>query len=155
MNPEEKLAVLSKIAEKLNSQHITWAVGASLLLYLKGKVNHFHDIDIMVAEEDASSLQQVLLSIGELKPAKPNLGYKTKVFQEFVVDGVDVDVMGGLIIVHDGKDCYFPLRKEDIKDFVMIHSQKIPLQSMEQWKILYNLMGRLERVKQIESSESV
>ena len=41
------------IASKLNAAGIVWDVGASLLLYLHGITDEFHDIDLMVRQEDA------------------------------------------------------------------------------------------------------
>lgn len=54
MTTQEKLCVLVKAAEALDRRAVVWAVGASALLYCKGIVTDFHDIDLMVAEEDAS-----------------------------------------------------------------------------------------------------
>ena len=78
-----KLNVLYKIADLLNKEHISWAVGASLLLYLKGIVHEFNDIDIMVTESDVFRLKEILLSLGSLKSSKINSKYKTKYFFEF------------------------------------------------------------------------
>ena len=107
MEIKHKLDVLSRIAEKLNADGIGWAIGGSLLLYLKGIAAHFDDIDITVVVEDAESLKSDLLAMGKLMPPNPNRQYKTRHFYEFVIDGVDVDVMAGFVIVKDGKayDC--------------------------------------------------
>lgn len=45
---EKKLEVLCRIAHSLNRGKVLWALGGSLLLYLKGKTDTFHDIDLMV-----------------------------------------------------------------------------------------------------------
>lgn len=147
---ERKLQILSQIAEKLNTQKITWAIGASLLLYLKGIVTEFHDIDIMVAEEDVEAAQRVLLSQGNQLPPNPKPQYKTKYFLEFHIAGVDVDMIAGFTIVHQGTDFYFPLKKEDIKDYAEINGVKIPLQSIEEWRIYYELMGRTDKVEMLD-----
>ena len=99
----QKLTVLSKIARVFNENQILWAVGGSMLLYFKGKTDIFHDIDLMVGEKDIDAAKALLLTIGDLLPEKPNPQYKTRHFLEFSVDGVDVDVMAGFIIVRDGK----------------------------------------------------
>ena len=54
MNSDKKLATLAKIARRMNAAGLTWAVGASLMLFLRGRVGDFHDIDIMVAEEQVA-----------------------------------------------------------------------------------------------------
>jgi len=150
-NIKHKLTVLARIAEEFNHKDVTWAIGASLLLYFKGITSEFHDIDIMVAEEDVETVKNILLSLGDIIPPKPNGKYKTKCFLEFHVDGVDVDSMAGFVIVNQDKDYYFPLKKENIKDFTEVHGIKIPLQSVEEWRNYYELMGRDEKVKMIDA----
>ncbi len=87
---EKKLTILSKIAEELNARGVTWAVGASLLLYFKGIVTAFNDIDLMISEEDYEAAKEI----------------------------------------------------------------RIPLQSLEDWRHYYQLMGRTEKVRLIEASQS-
>lgn len=48
---EEKLQVLVQLAELFNEHEIQWAVGGSLLLYFKGLVSDFHDLDLMIDEQ--------------------------------------------------------------------------------------------------------
>lgn len=147
---EDKFKVLSKIAKELNDNNITWAIGASLLLYIKGISSEFNDIDIMVAESDFQALKIILLSLGELQPKNPNIQYKTKQFLEFKVDDVDIDVMAGFVIVNKGRNFYFPLDKDDIIDYTEINGVKIPLQSVKEWRNYYELMGRTKKVKMID-----
>lgn len=59
--------------------------------------------------------------------------------------------MEGFVIVNQDKDYYFPLKKEDIKDFTEVHGIKIPMQSVEEWRNYYELMGRDEKVKMIDA----
>lgn len=149
METEKKLAVLSRLARALNGRQAVWAVGASLLLYLKGKAPSFHDIDLMVAEADVGKAKEALLSLGTLQAPNPNAQYKTKHFLEFTIDGVEVDVMAGFCIVKDGAAHYFPLKKEDIQDAVYVNGELVPLQSLAAWRTYYQLMGRVDKVGMI------
>lgn len=149
-NLENKLTILSHIAKELNQKNVTWAVGASMLLYFKGIISEFHDIDIMVAEEDVEIVKEVLMSFGSIQTTNPNVKYKTKYFLEFIVDGIDIDVMAGFIIINKDKEYYFPLKKENINDYTEVNEVKIPLQSLEEWRNYYELMGRDEKVKLID-----
>lgn len=149
--PAEKLEVLVKLADLLNRHRITWAVGASLLLYFKGIVTDFQDIDILVDEKDADTVRQLLSGLGRLQPPNPSARYETKVFLEYLVDGVEVDLMAGFAIVAEGRSYPCPLAKERISEFVTIRNTKIPLQSLEEWKGYYALMGRTEKVRRIEA----
>lgn len=146
----QKLTVLSKIARVFNENQILWAVGGSMLLYFKGKTEIFHDIDLMVGEKDIDAAKALLLTIGDLLPEKPNPQYKTRHFLEFRVDGVDVDVMAGFIIVSDGKDYDCSLLPEQIEEYIPLNGELIPLQALQDWRKYYELMGRESKVAMID-----
>ena len=114
MDNEYKLHTLAEIARALNAEKITWAVGASLLLYFKGITSDFHDIDLMVTDCDAECVRTILSEMGESFPSAsiPNPMYRAKTFMEFFIDSVEVDVMAGFAIVKDGKVYDCALRKE-------------------------------------------
>ena len=147
------LEILSQIAKKLNEGHITWAVGGSLLLYFKGIVDEFHDIDLMVHADDAEEAKSLLMEMGELqKPAYEN-PYKADHFYVFLVEDVEVDLMGGFTILKaDGEHRCF-LRKEDIYEKVLVDGEQIPLHSLTEWRRYYELMGRSAKVKMIDDAE--
>ena len=144
-NVEHKLEVLSTIAEHFHKEDITWAVGASLLLYLKGKTDVFHDIDIMIMESDVEKVKTVMSRLGIIQPPNPNVQYKTKYFIECIVDDVDVDIMAGFAIVNNGTEYDCSLKKCEISESIPINKQAIPLHSLELWKRYYELMGRTEK----------
>ena len=148
----KKIELLKKIALRFNDANITWALGASMLLYFKKITIEFHDIDLMIANEDVESVQKILSKMGEIQPPNPNSKYKTKSFMEFIIDSIDVDVMAGFSIVSDGKvhDC--SLHKEQIVEWMTLENTKIPLQSPILWCEYYRLMGRKEKVDVIESA---
>lgn len=146
---DEKLKVLSELAVEFNGQNLVWAVGASLLLYLKGYVHDFHDIDIMVADTDAVKMETILKAKGDIQPSERG-SYETKHFRKFLIDGVEVDMMGGLAIVKDGKVYDCDLKSDQIVGNAEVGGQNIPLHSVKLWKKYYMLMGREEKAKFIE-----
>lgn len=148
---EHKLHVLGRIAAELNEAGVTWDIGASCALYLRGIAPVFHDIDITISAEEAPRVKAVLDAMGTrcLSDADPQ--YHTRVFLEYQVDGVDIDVMAGMVIVREGKEYDCSLVKEDITDHVQVDGQDIPLHSLEKWKEYYRLMGRDEKVRMIET----
>ena len=150
MDADTKITVLKRIAARFNAAGITWALGASMLLYFKRIAPEFHDIDLMVADDDAERARQLLCEMGTLLPPSPNDKYRTKCFMEFVIDGVDVDVMAGFSIVSDGiaHDC--SLQKEQIVETLTLDGEVIPLQSVELWRRYYALMGRSAKVDMID-----
>ncbi len=147
---EDKIELLKKIAHKFNEEKITWALGASMLLYFKGIANEFNDIDLMIVDEDIELVKTILSDMGELKESKLNPKYQTKVFLEYIIDSIDVDVMVGFSILNDDKlyDC--SLKKQQIVEMMPLGEEFIPLQSPLLWKEYYQLMGRDKKVKMID-----
>jgi len=141
---EEKIKLLKRIAHQFNKFNITWALGASMMLYLKGIAREFHDIDLMISNDDVEIVRIILSEMGEIKPPNqnPNLMYHT----------IDVDVMAGFSIINDAKlfDC--SLQKEQIVEKILLGTELIPLQSPLLWCEYYRLMGRKEKVDMIESA---
>lgn len=152
----EKLKLLKKIAHRLNENEIEWALGASLMLYLKGIASDFHDIDLMISLKDADKVEQILLEMGKMCPSNPikNPMYHTKRFMEFVVDSIDIDVMAGFMIEKDGEIYDCSLHKNQIVEEVKLDGESIPLQSLVLWSKYYRLMGRKDKVLMIEKALS-
>lgn len=88
--------------------------------------------------------------MGELRPPKSDEKYKTQHFYEFLIDGVDVDVMGGFTIVKDHKEYDCSLSQDSISEFVDVNGQRIPLQAVSDWRRYYALMGRDAKVAMID-----
>ena len=149
---QKKIELLQKIAHRFNEANVEWALGASMLLYFKGIVSEVHDIDLMVSTRDAELVREILSEMGELHPANPisNPMYRTKVFMEFTIASVDIDVMAGFAIVNEGKIYDCSLYKEQIVERMTLGTEIIPLQSLILWCTYYRLMGRNEKADLIE-----
>ncbi len=150
METERKLEVLAAIARKLNARGVTWAVGGSMLLYFKHITSEFHDIDLLVTNEDAETAKEILLGMGTFVPSKAKPQYRTKTFLEFVVNGVEVDVLAGFAIVKDGTEHDCSLKKSDILEYITVCNEKIPLHSVALWRRYYELMGNESKVRMID-----
>lgn len=144
---EKKLLVLSKIAKVLNERNITWAVGASGMLYLNGITDAFHDLDIMILEEQIESAKDAMAAFGKPLERKPNPQYQTKHFLEYIVEDVEVDMMAGFAIVKDGVSYSTPFDKYHIEKYVTVNGQSIPLQFLSDWERYYALMGRPQKAE--------
>lgn len=142
----EKLAVLKKAAAALNGADVTWCLGASGLLYFKGLVETFHDIDIMVTEEDADKAEAVFLALGARRlPPNPDEKYRTRRFLEYVLEGVEFDVIAGFVIVNGGTEYDCSLTRDRIGETAELEGVTVPLHSLALWKKYYSLMGREKR----------
>ena len=151
---QKKIELLKRIAQRLNEAHVQWALGASMLLYFKGITSALHDVDLMVADHDAECVRGILLEMGELRPSDPvpNPMYRTKSFMEFLIESIEVDVMAGFAIVHEGTVYDCSLREEQIVEKMPLGTEVIPLQSPQLWCKYYRLMGRPQKVDMIEKA---
>lgn len=151
---QKKMDVLQKIATEFNKDNLVWAIGASLLLYLKGAVREFNDIDIMVDEKDVGRCKDILLNMGTMGAASPDPRYKTRTFMEFTVDDVEIDVIAGFVIVENGIEHDCSLRSDQITEYAAIGKERVPLQGLPLWRQYYEWMGRRSKVELIDKTES-
>lgn len=150
----QKIELLKKIALQFEKAHITWALGGSMMLYFKGIVPVFQDIDLMVADADTQTAQSILCSMGQMQPQTPNPKFRSKAFMEFVIDAVDVDVIAGFAIVSGDSVVDCSLQKEQIVERMPLGEACIPLQSPALWCRYYRLMDRTEKAQMIEQALS-
>ena len=148
---ERKLRLLAELGRRFDEAGCLWAVGASVLLYFRGYVDAFHDIDLMVNEKDAAKMEAVLQELGTLQPSEAGT-FRTKYFREFVIDGIEVDMIGGFVILQDGVAYDCDLQAEEIEGYAQVYGQRIPLHSVAKWREYYGRMGRSEKVTIIDEN---
>ncbi|MDU1413575.1 MAG: nucleotidyltransferase [Clostridium sp.] len=142
---------LSYIGKKLNDAGIKWGVGASILLNMFGFVDKPNDIDIFISVEDIEEADKILKGIGEKKKWEKNSTYKTKYFYEYVINGVDVDVMSGFAVNHNEGVFRYIFDDNSISEFKLINGVNIPFTSLEDWYVIYQLIPNREiKVEMIE-----
>ena len=147
---EKKLEVLAKLAADLNESDILWAVGASAMLFLRGIVPEFRDIDLMVCEEDIDVAREILLRHGTLQPVKPDDKFGSRHFLQFDVDGVEIDLIAGFVVNSaDGEQHVCPLQVEEVDGCVDVRDQAVSLHSLQVWYQYYTWMGRKDRIQNI------
>lgn len=149
---DKKLKVLAALAADLNESDILWAVGASAMLFLRGIVPEFRDIDLLVCEEDIDIAREILLRHGTLLPAKADDRFDSRHFLQFDADGVEIDLIAGFVVNSaDGQQHVCPLEVEEVDACVDVFEQAVALHSLQVWYKYYTWMGRTDRVKTIEN----
>lgn len=146
-----KLSVLHKIANEFKSHQVEFALGGSAMLYLKGIVKEFNDLDLIVSPKSVLTVVEIMHRLGKLETIPANPQFSTLYFYKFRVDHVSVDVISELIINHQGKRHYFPFEKIEHSESYSLNGIEIPLQSIQDWKIFYRLMDRLDKIHLIET----
>lgn len=144
--------VLTKISKALNNSDILWSVGASLLLNRYGLADNPTDIDITVSVSDIHKIDKILSSMGQKQPESTSDIYLTDYFYEYVIDGINVDVMAGLKIRSGNSVFTYKFDKESVPHSFEIDNVKIPFSTLEEWSVLYSLMPQREaKVRLINS----
>jgi len=136
--------VLIKIAEALSPTGILWGVGASVLLRQYKLIDNPSDIDLIVSINDVEKTDEILSLIGEKLPENKSDIYLTEYFYEYIIDGINIDVMAGLKIKTNGYIFKYIFDKNSIPRHFDIGKQTIPFTSLEDWFVLYQLMPRKE-----------
>lgn len=143
---------LRLIGERLNRDGILWAVGASVMLNQYGLVDRPNDIDLMVDINDIDKVDCILKELGNKKYREKVEEYATEYFYEYVINGSDVDVMAGLTINFCGGSYRYIFDKSSIARIVDIDGVDIPLTSLEDWYVLYQVIpNREKKVVMIEN----
>ena len=143
---EEKLTLLAKIAKTFEDKGIHYAIGASCMLYLRGIVDDFNDLDIMTTVKDSEKAAAILLEMGEEIRVISNKGFASRHFHRFVVDGIRVDLLGDFIIVNNGAQ-YDVSYKKLSSEYATVKGTRVIIDELPAWAMIYDLMGRYEKAR--------
>lgn len=144
---EKKLQVLKRLATSFQGEGITWALGASAMLCLRGRLKSFHDLDLFVTEEDVSRAVDILSSLGSLQPREASPLFASRHYTSYSIQGVQIDLIEGFKLLSQGNTFFFPLTKEKTFEKIQLEEVTIPLMDLESWEKYYHLMGRVEKAK--------
>lgn len=143
-------SILIKIAKVLNQSNLTWAIGASMMLKLRDFEMNVHDIDIMVDQDNFELACTCLNEYGNEIVVDESKLFKTKYFKRYNCDGIEIDIMSGMGIVHKTGLFDYQFKKEDIDKVLVIDTINLPLCYVEDWYIFYHLMpNRYETIQKI------
>ncbi|WP_214723307.1 hypothetical protein [Exiguobacterium sp. s143] len=137
--------VLEKVVACLQHEQIQFGVGGSLLLHHHGLPITPRDIDLVVALADAERAVLLLSEMGTVVEQDETSLYATEVFQEFMIEGIDLDLMSGLQIRHGEGVFVYPFAEQSID------SAGRPFMALVDWYVIYQLIpGREQKVTMIE-----
>ena len=137
--------VLEKVVACLQHEQIQFAIGGSLLLHHHGLPVTPRDIDLVVALADAERAVLLLSEMGTVLEQDETSLYTTEVFEEFIIEGIDIDLMSGLQVRHDEGVFVYPFAEQSID------SAGLPFMALVDWYVIYQLIpGREQKVVMIE-----
>lgn len=137
--------VLEKVVACLQQERIHFGIGGSLLLEHHGLPVTPRDIDLVVALADAELAVLLLSEMGTVVEQDETSLYATEVFQEFIIEGIDIDLMSGLQVRHDEGVFVYPFAEQSID------SAGLPFMALVDWYVIYQLIpGREQKITMIE-----
>jgi len=149
---KELQSVLTNVAKALNASDILWSVGASVLLYKYGLVDNPTDIDIIVSDQDIQQADQILSGLGVKQEESKSDIYLTDYFYEYSIDNVNIDAMSGFKIKLKEGVFDYKFDNLSVSNHFIIDGISIPLSSLEDWYILYQMMPDKEaKVNTVEN----
>lgn len=104
----------------------------------------------MVGEADGGRAGELLRSMGTRQADKTGGRYRTRVFEEYVVDGVDVDLIAGFAVLCGGEVREIPLTPQSIDAQAEADGVPVPLHAVAAWRTLYRLIGREDKLELID-----
>jgi len=141
--PVIKNALLD-IANTLNSRNITWGLGGSLLLFIKGYKTNVNDIDIIVHSKDLMDLKEVI-SKYEINEKEKTAKFLTNHFYTFNIKSINIDIMVGFVVKNEFN--IFAFREKEISTSkICIDGENIYLSSVSEWKKAYTAMNRIDKI---------
>lgn len=141
--PVIKNALLD-IANTLNSRNITWGLGGSLLLFIKGYKTNVNDIDIIVHSKDLMDLKEVI-SKYEINEKEKTAKFLTNHFYTFNIKSINIDIMVGFVVKNEFN--IFVFREKEISTSkICIDGENIYLSSVSEWKKAYTAMNRIDKI---------
>lgn len=136
----ERKEVFLSLIERFNEKGVNWAIGCSMDLFLRGVVDDFHDLDLIVDGESVKEVKNIMSELGAKLIATGGNGYcESDVYLHYQLGRVDVDVISGFRVMTFGTSYYYKYNKEEI-DVIQVEGISIPLISLEAMYVLYFMM---------------
>ncbi len=132
--------VLNYITKVLYESDIRWAVGGSNVLAHYGLIQSPRDIDLLIDINDVDKTSRLIEESASSLDAESYPPFKTEVFKRYLMDETEIDFMAGFAIVHEKGIYRYHLNEESITNRVLLEGYPLPLSSIEDWFILYQLI---------------
>lgn len=136
--------VLKTITTLFNEAELDWAVGASLVLFHNGIVDNVNDIDIVIEGKDVKKAEELLLTLGSKQFTEDIPTYSNKYFGGFDINGVEIDMMSDMVINNYDCSYLYPFDKKSVVSHMMLGDLSVPVASLEEWFILYQMIPKKE-----------
>jgi hypothetical protein len=147
--PSAIVSVLTQLCERLPLEEVNWALTGSLGMTLSGMPLEVHDVDV---QTDATSwaLVEQRFATDVVEPVQHRTSGRIRSYLGLlVVEGVDVEIMGGLQKRLEDGGWEPPVDPAAHRRLVHYGSLTVPVLSLEYEAAAYERLGRAERAREI------
>ncbi len=143
---------LFQIASAFTEAGITWGVGGSRLLLAHKIVDSARDLDLLVSMRSAERALRLMRELGVGEASHARAPFCSRHFSQHRLSGVDVDLIAGYRIEHLQGVYEQMFDTDSISGTVSLGDLEIPLSSLEDWYVTYQLYPqKAQRAELIES----
>lgn len=136
----ERKEVFFTIIKNFSERGINWAIGCSMDLFLRGVIDDFHDLDLIVDLGSIPKIRDIMNDIGAKLIDSGGNGYcESDMYLHYQIGRVDVDCISGFRVMTFGTSYYYEFNKDEIDD-IEIEDVSVPLISLEAMYVLYFMM---------------
>ena len=140
---EERKEVFFKIITNFSKSGIVWGIACSMNLFLRGIVDEFHDLDLIVDGEDIHKVKKIMDKLGARIIGTGGNGYcESEHYYHYQLGRVDIDVISGFKVRTFGTEFIYRIRSKEV-DYTTLYEEKkvhIPMIPLEALYILYSMM---------------
>lgn len=145
------LAVLKRLAARLNGSPIIWAVTGSLGFALHGLPVEVHDIDIQSDEEGAYQIARRMSAYLTDVVALRESDMLRSHFGRLRVDGIQVELIGAVQKRLPDGSWGPPTDVSEHSEMVALDRMLFPVMKLEYEAVAYRQMGRSQKAEMIET----
>lgn len=135
---------------QLNQRKIRYAIGGSWMLKEYGLAIEPKDIDLFIHMDDILRCFDLIEPFQVEKTLSLKSPFQTTFFVTLQIGSFSVEIMGGFAYLHDQGLYRAIFDEHSIVSEVIIDDVHIPLMSLEEWYVLYSIMGRQKQCELIE-----
>lgn len=140
---EERKNCIFKLLKEFDEKEVTYGIGCSFNLFLRGIVDEFHDFDIIIDEKSISIVKIIMKNLGAKLVTTGGNGYcESDVYLHYQLGRVDVDIISGFRVLTYNTKIYYAINPSEI-EYCIIYEEKpkhIPLLPLESLYGLYFMM---------------
>jgi hypothetical protein len=141
--------VLGKIHKRLNKANVNWVVTGSLSFALQGVPVKPNDIDVQTDETGAYEIERRFSEFVTKRVTFSSTKRIRSHFGELRIDGVKVEIMGGVQKRLENGSWEAPVKLKRHKLVIEVEEMQIPVLSLEYEYQAYLMLGRTKKANML------